>query len=145
MHGVLIMIIDAENLVLGRLASYAAKQALLGEDIKIVNCEKAVITGKKKEIINRYLEKNRIGNVFKGPFFQRLPDKFVRRVIRGMLPYKQYKGKTAYKRVFCYIGMPDELKNKEVANLDSINVKKLKSYKYVHVKDISKAFNVKLE
>ena len=45
------MIIDANNLILGRMATFIAKQALLGEDIKIVNCEKAVITGDRKEIL----------------------------------------------------------------------------------------------
>ena len=39
------MIINADNLVLGRMAAIAAKQALLGEDVRIVNCEKAIITG----------------------------------------------------------------------------------------------------
>ena len=31
------MIINAENLIIGRLASYAAKQALLGEQVDIIN------------------------------------------------------------------------------------------------------------
>ena len=48
------MIIDAENLVLGRLASFVAKQALLGENIDIINCEKAIVLGDKKEILNSY-------------------------------------------------------------------------------------------
>ncbi len=38
------MIIDANNMILGRLASFAAKKALLGEKIDVINCEKAVIS-----------------------------------------------------------------------------------------------------
>ena len=37
------MIIDAKNLVLGRMATVVAKEALLGEKIDIINCEKAVV------------------------------------------------------------------------------------------------------
>ena len=32
------LIIDANNAVMGRLASYVAKQAMLGKEIVIVNC-----------------------------------------------------------------------------------------------------------
>ena len=45
------MIIDGTNLILGRLASVAAKKALLGDDIIIVNCDKVLVTGTKKNIV----------------------------------------------------------------------------------------------
>ena len=51
------MIINANNLILGRLASFAAKQALLGEKIEIVNSEETVIIGSKKVIYAKYDEK----------------------------------------------------------------------------------------
>ena len=60
------MIIDAKNLVLGRLASYSAKKALLGEDVIIVNSEKAVISGGRKEVVGRYKRKIKMGDVFRG-------------------------------------------------------------------------------
>ena len=41
------IVIDATNATMGRLASYVAKQALLGKQIAIVNSEKAIITGNK--------------------------------------------------------------------------------------------------
>ncbi len=41
------MIVDATGLVLGRLASRDREQLLAGEEIKIVNAEKAIITGRK--------------------------------------------------------------------------------------------------
>ena len=43
-------IIVGKNAVLGRLSSYAAKEALKGEDIVILNCEQVIITGNKKSI-----------------------------------------------------------------------------------------------
>jgi len=44
------MIIDATNLILGRLGTYVAKKALLGNKIDIVNCENSVVTGNRKRI-----------------------------------------------------------------------------------------------
>ena len=78
------MIINGENLILGRLATYTAKQALLGEKIDIINSEKIVITGKKKDLIKRYKQRAEKGNPLKGPFFPKMPDRFVRRAIRTM-------------------------------------------------------------
>ena len=48
------MILDATNLILGRMATAVAKKALLGEKIDIVNCENAVISGNKYQILERY-------------------------------------------------------------------------------------------
>lgn len=107
------MIINAENLVLGRMAAIAAKQALLGEDVRIVNCEKAIITGDKKNTLKHYLQRLDIGQPQKGPFIQRRPDLFVRRAIRGMLPRRQSKGKQAFSRIKCYIGVPADLEKAE--------------------------------
>ena len=81
-------IIDATNLKLGRLASKVAKEALSGEQVSVVNAEKAVITGRKKDIFSTYREKTDVGSRYKGPFFPRVPHLIVRRTIRGMLPYK---------------------------------------------------------
>ena len=100
------MIIDGTNLILGRLASVAAKKALLGDDIIIVNCDKVLVTGTKKNIVEIYKEKTDRGNPFKGPFFPKIPDRIVRRTIRSMLPYRKPRGREAYKRVMCYLGVP---------------------------------------
>ena len=64
-------VIDAKDLVLGRLATAVAKRALLGESIDIVNCEKAIITGNKKTILKRYQQRRDRGIPTKGPFFPR--------------------------------------------------------------------------
>ena len=45
------MIIDGTNLILGRIATFAAKKALEGEQVVIVNCESIVVTGGKKQTI----------------------------------------------------------------------------------------------
>src|SRR3989338_9409615 len=107
------MIVNAENLIVGRMITVVAKKALLGEKIDIVNCEKAIITGTKREVFEKYKAKANIGGPFKGPFLPKMPDRFLRRIVRGMLPYKQYKGKEAFKRIMCYNSIPDSLKDKK--------------------------------
>ncbi len=129
------MLIDAKNTILGRLAAYAAKQALIGETIDIINCELAIVTGTKKKIIESYRERIHRGEPFHGPFFPRVPHMLVRRTCRGMIPYKTKKGTLAYKRIKCYKGTPEKFQNKESIKL-SQNLSKLKILKYMTVKDI---------
>ena len=128
--------IDATNLIVGRIASYAAKKSLLGNTVKIMNSGEAVITGDRKYLINRYCEKRQIGNPSNGPFIPRLTDRFLRRVIRGMLPYKKPKGRDALKRIMCYSRVPVEFKDKKMITIVSADVSKTKSLRYVHVKEI---------
>lgn len=121
------IIIDASNLVLGRLSSYAAKQAFLGNSVDVVNCEECIIRGNKDDILERYRHKMSRGTPIKGPFIYKRPDMFVKRTIRGMLPYKQGRGRILFKNVKCHIGFPEKLKSHKPAPLDSINVLKAKT------------------
>ena len=132
------MIIDANNLILGRMATFVAKQALLGEDIKIVNCEKALLTGDRKKVLLRYREKKQSMKPQKGPFILRRPERFVKRSIRGMLPYKQEKGRKAFERVICYSDVPEEFKDKKLATIEKANISKVPNLKYLTVGEICK-------
>ncbi len=129
------IIIDASNAILGRLASYAAKQALQGKKIVILNSEKAIITARKKFTIENYQKKKRRGGSSqKGPFFPRLPEKIVKRTIRGMLPdFRRGRGKEAFKRVLCFKGVPGEYKEKKM-----IKAGKEKHAVYMNIEQISK-------
>ena len=105
-------IIDASNIILGRLASIVAKRLLNGEKITIVNAEKAVISGNEKNIIEAAmtrLEIRTLGSKTKSPKHPRRPDGLVRKTIRGMLPWDKSKGKTAYRMLKVYIGIPKNL------------------------------------
>lgn len=137
------MIIDANDLILGRIASFVAKKALLGERVDIVNCENALITGNKDQIFEKYKNKKRRGIPAKGPFFPKMPDMFVKRTVRGMLPYKKEKGEKALKRIKCYIGVPAQFKDKKFETIVKANITKVPSLKYLKVKDICKEFDAK--
>jgi large subunit ribosomal protein L13 len=119
-------IIDAKNLILGRMASIVAKRLLKGEKIIVVNAEKAVLSGKRKSKVREAKEFLEVGHPKKGPFHYRRPDRIVRRTVRGMLPYKQPKGKQAYKRLKVFIGIPEELKDQKMEALAEAHAKKLK-------------------
>lgn len=105
-------IIDGEGAVLGRLASFAAKEALLGEEIVILNCERVIITGNKADIKEKYESKRKkIGSGQMGPKHSRIAHKIVKRAIRGMLAHRMGRGKDALRRIMCYEGVPDNFKD----------------------------------
>lgn len=131
-------VINGENLILGRLASYIAKQILLGEEIALVNCEKIMISGSKSQIFAKYKHKQQRGQPRWGPFTPRRPDFFVKRAIRGMVPRKKIRGRDALKKIKCYIGLPNEFKDAKLEVLEKINVQKIPNLKYVTVGDICK-------
>lgn len=139
------MIIDANNLILGRLGTYAAKKALLGEKIDIVNCESCMITGDRKKILRHYNKLFKRGTPSKGPFFYKMPDRFVKRSIRGMLPYKKERGRTAFKNITCYIGVPENLMNRKFDTIKNANIDKVPNLKYIKIKEISIHRGAKIE
>jgi large subunit ribosomal protein L13 len=128
-------IIDGKNAVLGRLASYVAKEALKGEEIVILNCDQVIITGNKKNIREEFEEKRRkVGSGQKGPKHSRSTDKIVKRSIRGMLPnHRLGRGKIAYRKIKCYVGVPKEFQESK-----KIIGGREKKSKFVYVKEISK-------
>lgn len=129
-------VIDAKGCILGRLATEVAKKALSGENIIIVNSKFAVISGKKKSIFKKYLERRQRGTPQHGPFFPSRPEMIVRRAIRGMISYKTERGKEAFKRIKVFSGVPDEYKNMELKNVGR-QIDKLKC-DFVFVHELSK-------
>jgi len=113
----MVAIIDANGATLGRLSTNTAKRLLKGEEIAIVNSEKAIISGKKRMIKEKYKQKREVGTYRKGPFFPRTPDKIVKRTVRGMIPYQKPHGRAAFKRLKCYVGVPKEFDGKKFENI----------------------------
>jgi len=118
-------VINANGLILGRMASMIAKRLLNGEGIIVVNAEKAVLSGSRKSRVMEAKEFLEVGHPKMGPHHYRRPDRIVRKTVRGMLPYKQPKGKQAYKRLKVFIGIPDELKDRKTETLTEAQAKKL--------------------
>lgn len=106
------IVIDAKDGVLGRVASHAAKEALRGNTVTVVNCNDAIVVGEKGDVISQYkalLAKG--GSSQKGPKMPRIPERIMKRTIRGMLPHFQKRGEDAEKRVMCYNEVPKEFES----------------------------------
>jgi large subunit ribosomal protein L13 len=110
------LVIDGEGQVMGRLASYAAKQALLGNEIAVLNSEKVIVTGTKENIVEKFQLTRKIGgDRFQGPYPSRDTEKLMKRAIRRMLPdYRVGRGREAWKRIRCYNGFPEEFKKDKI-------------------------------
>lgn len=72
--------------------------------------------------VHTFLE---VGAPERGPFHSRRPDRIVRKTVRGMLPWHQPKGKTAYKRLKVYLGIPKELKDMQLETIEQASAAKL--------------------
>jgi len=116
------MIIDAENSVLGRLSSLVAKKLLNGEKISVVNADKAVISGEPSVTVEKYarrrLQKDK-SNPEHSAHWPRRPDMLVKRIIRGMLPFKKPRGMIAFKNLRVYMGVPPELSLSKTVKLET--------------------------
>jgi large subunit ribosomal protein L13 len=132
------MIVDATGLVLGRLASVTAKTLLTGEDVKIVNAEKALITGRKARVYGDYGQARARGSRERGPYFPRRPEMILKRTVRGMLPYKFKRGKDAMARLRIYVGVPRELKGTQFDQPEGAKMRQEGNVLYVELGDLSK-------
>ena len=132
------MIIDGTNLVLGRLASFASKKALDGEDVVILNCENVVVSGRKVFLLELYKSKHERGHPFHGPFFPKMADRIVKRAVRGMLPYKQQRGVIAFKKIQCFLGVPIAYQNKKFDKVSIPDASKFNTLNYLRLNDVSK-------
>lgn len=135
-------IIDATNLIFGRMAASVAKLALSGEQVAVVNCEKAIISGKSKMILEDYKHRReRKGFTMSGPFYPRRADMMVKRAVRGMLPKKHWaegcRGRIAFSRVKCYLGVPDEFKGKKIETIKGASAEKLKIPYHIKLGELS--------
>jgi large subunit ribosomal protein L13 len=136
------IVIDGKDLILGRLAAYTAKKALLGETINIVNAEKVVITGTPGYVLSAQKRKREMGAPLIGPYYPRMPERIVKRTIRGMIPYKKPRGKEAFARIKCYAGIPDDFKSEKLVTFNHMNAEKTNA-KYVSIEEVSKHFGAK--
>ncbi|MEM2888161.1 MAG: 50S ribosomal protein L13 [Candidatus Bathyarchaeia archaeon] len=129
-------IIDANGLVLGRMASIVAKRLMKGEKIVIVNASGAVISGKRLSIIREKEKFLQIGHHRKGPVHPRTPEGIVKKAVKGMLPRRKPCGIDAIKRLRVYTGMPTEFIESKVITLPEVSVSTLKG-SYIKVSELA--------
>jgi large subunit ribosomal protein L13Ae len=137
------VIIDAKGHLLGRLATYVAKQLQQGQKIVIVRCENTLMSGshwRGKIKYMDFLKKRMSTNPKKGPIHFRCPSRIVWRVIRGMLPHTTPKGAAALGRLKCFDGVPLSLNaKKKMCVPDALRIVRLKPRsKYCNIGDIAR-------
>lgn len=131
-------VIDANGLIMGRLASIVAKRLLAGEQIDIINADLAVVSGNRYSIYADYRESIERGRTEYGPYFPKRPERILKRTVRGMLPYKRQSGRAAMAHLKIYCGVPPEFKNAKTETIEAANVARLSSAKYVKLGEIGR-------
>jgi len=135
-------VIDADGNVLGRLCTSVAKKILNGEEVVVVNAEKAIVTGNKEDILAQYKQKKDRGKVIHGPFYPRRADLILKRTVRGMLPWDRPKGRDAYRLLKVYVGVPKELEAAEKVKL--MGATNLSRDRYVTLSEVSEHLGSKV-
>ena len=127
-------IIDGTDFILGRICAIIAKKLLMGEKISLINAEKIVISGNKRDIVDKYVQRTQRKtrtNPSHGPFQPRRPDMLVKKTVRGMLPRKIDRGMKALANLKVYIGEPAAFENITREDLSSLYPKQgLKKIKH---------------
>lgn len=134
------IVINGENMIMGRLASVIARKLLEGNRVVVVNVEKIVISGNKRSVVREYKEMLEIGtlrNPMRGPKHFRRPDNIFKDVVRGMLPKNNYRGREALKRLKVYIGFPEEFKRYKPISVPEADAGRL-GRKYVLLGEVAR-------
>lgn len=109
--------VNAEQGSAGRTASRVAKELLKGNRVVVVNAEKAVISGDHSYTIDQFKHRIERGDPYHGPFQPKQPDRILKRMVRGMLPYKKPLGKKALKQLRVYTSVPEEYKKEKFTDV----------------------------
>jgi len=127
--------VDASGQIVGRFSSAVARRLLLGEEVVVVNAEKAVITGSAAWLRGEFAHRRDVGSARRGPYYPRRPDRILHRSIRGMLPYQQPRGRAALKRLRVYVEVPADVQE---ASIERPAAPKILPAKHMTLAEISK-------
>ncbi|MFC7290754.1 50S ribosomal protein L13 [Hirschia litorea] len=139
------VVIDAEGVVVGRLASYVAKRLRgkhradftphidTGDHIVIINADKAVLTGNKRRDKTYYwhtghpggIKSRRAEEILDGRF----PERVIKKAIERMMPKESSLARTQFSKLRVYAGTehPHEAQQPEVVDFASMNSKNVKA------------------
>ena len=136
-----ITIIDATGCSLGRLCAIVTKRLRLGERIEVINAEKATLAG-KPHVKQRYQDNMERGSRNWGPFQPKLPQMIFRRTVRGMINYRESRGRDALRRLNVHIGVPEGI---NASKAETITEAKTKStiHGFMTVGELSRRLGAK--
>ncbi len=119
---------DAEGMLVGRLASIAAKELLKGNNVVIINSEKALMSGTRNYLVKKYktrLDLQEKENPEHSPYWPRRPDLLLKRIIRGMLPHRKPHGREAYRHLVVFMGTPSRFTGVKPVEIEKKDAKKM--------------------
>jgi large subunit ribosomal protein L13 len=131
----MVVIINADKHILGRLSTNVAKRLLNGEEVIVVNAEKAIITGNRDVVFDNYTAKYKRGKQINGPFFPKRADLILKRTIRGMIPFKTSHGRDVYRNLKVFVGVPKGLESAQMEKVEAAT--NLWSDKYVTLGEVA--------
>jgi len=127
------VVVDARDCIMGRVASEVAQRALDGDRVAVINAEEAVITGNEEATMDTYRTRANLGSD-SGPYYPKRPDRIFKRSVRGMLPYKQDRGREAFENIRIYVGNPHD-RDGEV--LEGTSLDRLSNINFTSLGEIS--------
>jgi len=125
-----VVVVDCKGHMMGRLASYVAKELLNGQKIVLVRTEEVNISGslfRNKLKFQTFLGRRMNTNPNRGMIHFRAPSRVLWRVIRGMIPHKTARGAAALERLKVFEGVPhpfDKIKRQVIP--DAMRVVRLR-------------------
>ena len=129
------VVVDGTNMIFGRISSQIAKAVLRGDTIHLINSEMMVLSGNPKATHANFKARRAAqhkGTPEHSPKWPRVPYLLVKRMIRGMLPWKSTRGKAAHRRLIVYTGNPKKL----VADSKFEKCEPKKGSKYIRILDL---------
>lgn len=138
------MIVNAEGMVAGRLASKVAKKAINGETITIINAEKAVIVGSQTAVMAKFQQRVDAAvksNPHYGPKYSRIPSRILRRMIKGMLPNKSRTAERLLKQITVFNTVPVNIDISEAEVIDGIKCNE--KHDYMTIREVALALGGK--
>ena len=79
-------------------------------------------------VFSKYQKMREISHKRKGPHFPRMPDRILKRTVRGMVPYQTPRGRSAIKNLKVYIGTPKEFERKKQESVTQAQLKEVGQY-----------------
>ncbi|CAD8096964.1 unnamed protein product [Paramecium sonneborni] len=127
------IVIDGKGHLLGRLASYIAKELQRGQRIVVVRTELIQQSGslfRNRVIFEEYLNKRMAFNPRRGYKHYRTPSRCFWKVVRGMLQYKSKRGAAALERLKVFEGVPPpyDTRKRQVVS-DALKLIRLKNHR----------------
>jgi large subunit ribosomal protein L13 len=123
------------------MATRIAKLLMEGWEVKVINAEKAVLSGDPRMVVRGYqilldvkVHTNPYRNKIKRP---RTPIGIIKDAVKGMLPKHNARGREALRRLKVYIGEPEDVPKEEAIRFPDADAVRL-SGKYITVGEVAR-------